>query len=83
MCHVIIISSPNSLIRIYNKQWGQFTSNAMANSRISTTTPQIDLHALRPSKSMESRLQYEMRLQLPQELSLMGLYLTMGLWYFK
>ena len=27
MCNVIIISSPNSLIQIYNKQWGQFTSN--------------------------------------------------------
>lgn len=33
MCRFIIISSygPNSLIQMYNKQWGQFTSNTKSN----------------------------------------------------
>ena len=39
MCCFIIISShgPNSLIQIYNKQWGQFTSNTKSSIAASQT----------------------------------------------
>ena len=55
----------------------------MANSSSSTAALQIDIYVLRLSESIESWLWYEIRLQLPQEFSLKGLYLAVGLWFSK
>ena len=55
----------------------------MANSRSSTTALQIDLHVLPLLESVESQLWYEVRLQLMQELNLIGLNLIVGLWFPK